>query len=382
MSIDECDQNRTALCPEDGKALDCLENSCGNLLDCAGEKKRDGYFDLVKFFVLFFMLWGHAIQYCSIDFDFFGNPVFKAIYGFHMPLFALVSGWFFFFSVQKYSFEYILKKKCLSMAFSIVSGNFLYWAFYVCIEIIRTKDTSLFVNGGWIDFLYGLWFLWAIMIAMAIVAFACKKVKNRIVSVLVVILGAALFFVFPNSVLCIFVYPYFLIGFAACKYKDKLKKFAPLRFLSIPLYPLLVGFYRDDYYIYVSGLWGRGYSALQLIGIDAYRFVTGVVGCVFVLTLVKPIFNLIKDKKICRVFADMGSKSLQVYVLQTIAYYVASVIVGDLISRTEYCAFVNAHWQVYSFVITFAFAILLYFLLYAITNVLYKTKIGKIVFGR
>lgn len=56
---------------------------------------RNGYFDCVKFFIVFCMLWGHAIQYCSVNYNFFSNIVFKAIYGFHMPLFALISGWFF-----------------------------------------------------------------------------------------------------------------------------------------------------------------------------------------------------------------------------------------------------------------------------------------------
>ena len=32
---------------------------------------RNGYFDCVKFFIVFCMLWGHAIQYCSVNYNFF-----------------------------------------------------------------------------------------------------------------------------------------------------------------------------------------------------------------------------------------------------------------------------------------------------------------------
>lgn len=197
-----------------------------------------------------------------------------------MPLFALISGWFFYSSVNKYTCEDILKKKCLPMACSIVGGNFLYWVVWVVTEIIRTGDVTLFVNGGWINQLFNLWFLWAIMLSMAIVGIAYAKIKNKWLSFFVMLLGTALFFLFPNSVQCIFVYPYFLIGFFACKYQDVFKKIAPLRFLSNPLYPLLVGFYGNDYYIYVSGLWGVDYTPLQYLYIDVYRFLTGLVGCV------------------------------------------------------------------------------------------------------
>lgn len=361
-------------------SVSCVESD--GRCDMSVMQNRDDYFDLVKFLILFCMLWGHVIQYCSVGFDFFANPIFKAIYGFHMPLFALLSGWFFFYSVNKYSLADIFKKKCLSIAFSIVAGNFLYWIVWGVVELIRSGDVTVFVNGGWINKLFGLWFLWAIMISMAIVSVSYKKIKNRFLSFVVMILGAALFFLFPNSVECIFVYPFFLMGFYACKHKDFLKKIAPLRFLSVPIYPLLVGFYGNDYYIYVAGLWGTEYTPLQYLGIDVYRFVTGIVGCIFVLTLMRPIYNLISGRKICTFFADMGSKSLQIYVLQTIAYYVVSVIVGDLLVKTNYCNYVNSHWELYCFVFTFAFAAVLFVALYFAVKLLYKIKIGKYLFGR
>lgn len=345
-------------------------------------EKRNDYFDVVKFFILFCMLFGHAIQYCSYEYDFFANPVFKAIYGCHMPLFALISGWFFFYSANKYTYEQILKTKCLSMVRSIVVGNFLYWVVFVVVELIRTKDVSVFVNGGWINQLFGLWFLWATMLSMVIVGFAYKKIKNGWLSLLCMILGTAVFFVFPNSVACIFVYPFFLIGFFACKHKDILKKIAPLRFLSIPLYPLLIGFYKNDYYIYVSGLWGGDYTPLQSLGIDAYRFVTGIVGCVFILTILRPVYNLISESKCCEIITKTGQKSLQVYVLQTIAFYLVSVVVRDCLAKTNYVGFMNRHFGLYTFAVTLAFAVLLMAILNAVIELLYRLKIGKFVFGR
>lgn len=343
---------------------------------------RNGYFDCVKFFIVFCMLWGHAIQYCSVNYNFFSNIVFKAIYGFHMPLFALISGWFFYYSVNKYTCEDILKKKCLPMACSIVGGNFLYWVVWVVTEIIRTGDVTLFVNGGWINQLFNLWFLWAIMLAMAFVGFAYTKVKNKWLAFLAMIVAIPLFFVFPNSVSNIFVYPFFLIGFYACKYKDALKKIAPLRFLSIVLYPLLIAFYGDNYYIDVAGLWGTDYTPFQYMYISSYRFVTGLVGCIFALTLLKGIHNLINDTKICKLFEKVGTKSLQIYVIQAIAFYLEKVVVDDVLSKTGYCEYINSHWQLHSFVFSFVFSIFLMIVIYWLTRLFYKIKIGKFIFGR
>lgn len=343
---------------------------------------RNGYADFVKFVVIFCVVWAHAVQHGTTGYNISANPVFKFIYGFHMPLFALISGWFFFYSANKYTLKEIFKKKCLSMAVAIIGGNFLYWVVWVVTEIIRTGDVTLFVNGGWINQLFNLWFLWAIMLAMAFVGFAYTKVKNKWLAFLAMIVAIPLFFVFPNSVSNIFVYPFFLIGFYACKYKDALKKIAPLRFLSIVLYPLLIAFYGDNYYIDVAGLWGTDYTPFQYMHISSYRFVTGLVGCIFALTLLKGIHNLINDTKICKLFEKVGTKSLQIYVMQAIAFYLEKVVVDDVLSKTGYCEYINSHWQLHSFVFSFVFSIFLMIVIYWLTKLFYKIKIGKFIFGR
>lgn len=60
------------------------------------------YLDTVKGVAIFLMVWGHCIQFFSVKgFDFFGDIVFKIIYSFHMPLFALVSGYLFYASASR-----------------------------------------------------------------------------------------------------------------------------------------------------------------------------------------------------------------------------------------------------------------------------------------
>ena len=53
---------------------------------------------------MWLVIWRHSIQYCYAgEQAFFENPVFKFIYGFHMPLFMIISGYLFFGSCQKYN---------------------------------------------------------------------------------------------------------------------------------------------------------------------------------------------------------------------------------------------------------------------------------------
>lgn len=102
--------------------------------------KRDRTIDIIKGVAIFLMLWGHCIQCGYLDlYDFYENPVFKAIYSFHMPLFMLVSGYLLYVSSLKYNdFRICLKKKIYTLAKAIVLGAILCFVFgYVCLHIAR-----------------------------------------------------------------------------------------------------------------------------------------------------------------------------------------------------------------------------------------------------
>lgn len=51
---------------------------------------RNIYLDVVKGIAMFLVIWGHCIQYFTASSTHYENIVFKVIYSFHMPLFALI----------------------------------------------------------------------------------------------------------------------------------------------------------------------------------------------------------------------------------------------------------------------------------------------------
>ena len=69
------------------------------------------------------VVYGHVIEHGMAPWggDFFANPVFKAIYTFHMPLFVFISGYLMAFSLRKRSTADAFKIKCNSLLAPFVS---------------------------------------------------------------------------------------------------------------------------------------------------------------------------------------------------------------------------------------------------------------------
>ena len=62
-------------------------------------KKRNEFLDIIKGITIFLVALGHCvvngngIKFIEKEL-FWGDPIYKFIYSFHMPLFALISGYF------------------------------------------------------------------------------------------------------------------------------------------------------------------------------------------------------------------------------------------------------------------------------------------------
>lgn len=98
-------------------------------------KKRSAYIDILKGLTMVLVVLGHCIQYgykpeYLTSRIFFDNPIYKAIYSFHMPLFALISGYLFYFSVNKRSFVQAIQNRIMSLLVPIISFATLSFAIH------------------------------------------------------------------------------------------------------------------------------------------------------------------------------------------------------------------------------------------------------------
>lgn len=77
-----------------------------NMLTPNCSSSRNLLIDFMRGIAICLVVLGHNIQYGSgrnflVSSDFYNNSVFKLIYSFHMPLFALIAGYVFFGLYEK-----------------------------------------------------------------------------------------------------------------------------------------------------------------------------------------------------------------------------------------------------------------------------------------
>lgn len=352
--------------------------------------KRNLFIDIIKGVAIFLMLWGHCIQYCTANsnIDFFENPLFKTIYSFHMPLFMLVSGYLFFYSFSKRDLKSLLIHKTQTLLHPIFFCSiFNYFATTVLFSLLKGSFFAA-LGGEWIHNITSLWFLWSVLIASLICAFICKKCDKLWLQIILFFVAIPIVAMFPNVDMNLYMYPYFVLGFYFAKYVDKLPKIIiNMKYFSLTLFPVLMMFYEKKHYIYTTGIFPyKSYSIPQILFIDAYRWLIGLVGSIFVITILQIIYEniVIKHSKpiISYALSHIGKNSIKFYVFSVpfLSSYLP-VIFPRLLSVLNIDNIFATNMFVYNYVFTFLLSVGYAFALYYIIKILEKIKITKILFG-
>lgn len=281
--------------------------------------QRNNTLDLYKGLAITLVLVGHAIQATcnALGLDCFDDIVFKTIYTFHMPLFMLISGYLFYFTLQKsQNYIHVFNKRFVNFILPIITLSLS----ITILTIIFSKNLTIHMvlkNLFQDVFLWRFWFLWSILLNTFVVSIAYKYISNSIITIILI---AILFLFIPDNIILAehkFVYPFFILGFIANKkgFVNKLHNYNISLLLLVICYAILWYFYKHDYYIYNSGFSIIGKSIAIQIYYDVYRFVIGCVGCaLFMLFLYK-----LKTQNILNIFIFLGQRTLGIYVLQMFA---------------------------------------------------------------
>ena len=275
----------------------------------------------MKGVTIFLVVFGHCIQYgngheFSRSGAFFDDILFKIIYSFHMPLFALVSGYLFFWSVNSRTPREVIIRQINSL----VLPSFSLAALFGTAGALRHVYAGDFAGVSaalWkmLDsFMHNLWFLWAMFLASMIVLLAREKFRDSMkfyVFVLVMLLFVPSRII-PNA--HIFVYPYFAAGYLWHRegLDEKVNLNVSLKAGIILLWCVMLMFYDRDSYIYTTGTaiikYRQGIFVPSQILTDAFRWMIGFAGCgavLILLKLVKPVNFL----------AALGRRSLGIYMI-------------------------------------------------------------------
>ena len=127
------------------------------------KKRNFAYFDILKFILIFLVVFGHIIEK-YIDFPLI-KSIYLFIYSFHMPLFVFVSGFF-----AKYN-----KSKCYNYLFLYFLLQIIH--IILSLTIIAPKSQYSFIDI--LGFIFApQWTLWYLL-ALAFWIFTLKFIKKN-----------------------------------------------------------------------------------------------------------------------------------------------------------------------------------------------------------
>lgn len=294
-------------------------------------EKRNVKYDICKGIACWLVIWGHTIQYCYAgDSAFYENFVFRFIYGFHMPFFMMISGYLYCVSCQKYELSLVIKKQSLRIAYPLFIGNEIHFLHKLIFEVRYINTFSDLLRLIYKTFT-GLWFLWSVLIISILVALiyystatSIKRSAGYIIVFMVLIIVPAK--IEPCKTMNVWMYPYFLTGFLLSEKRDaihqlKRGKRDGIKYVLLPLYPLLIPYFHYKDYIYTSGinLLGSDYGFKVQLLIDVYRWVLGYAGIFFMIVILQFLFRILYVKHmLSRMFGNLGQATLQIYIIQRV----------------------------------------------------------------
>ncbi|HEV2694992.1 MAG TPA: acyltransferase family protein [Verrucomicrobiae bacterium] len=276
---------------------------------------RNDFLDYLKGALIFLVVCGHLIQLVGYGDDtlFYKDPLFTAIYTFHMPLFMAVSGFVSFGMIVRSDFFTCVLRRFRQVIIPAICWPLLGLIALFLWSLFRADTFGHGVQAfkhSLASFRPGLWFLWAIFGSTVVVA-ALKRF--RLDRLQFFALAAVLVLFLPEGAnLYLFKYtlPFFCLGYALAK-GDQIrvpKSFSPLSLITI--FALSIGCYllwTNDTYVYTTRM-HPSFSNLSNIGL---RFVAGVVTSVAFVLLLAGCYRVAK----LPVLSLWGRRSLDIYII-------------------------------------------------------------------
>jgi fucose 4-O-acetylase-like acetyltransferase len=328
-------------------------------------KSRIEFIDLLKAFVMFSIMWFHSLGDLRTGYFVLADPVFKFFATLHMPLFYMISG-FFFSSSFNLSFKNFLQKKSVTLLIPHIAWGiivvFLDWglAFVGWNRPFCDKPLTIpsFLQGlfapdpGIGDF----WFFKDLFLTELIVFFSCKIFKKSYIAFIVSMLFVLMFSLSIETHGVIgrmqrYLIPLFWIGMLVktyypfvCRHLNKLLISAGIVF-SVCFY-----FYDYTYIVYAMDFlplinFQESFATGNLVfssnvGILVFSWLTAIAGSLFFFFLFQRFW---KKNGVTTLFSRCGQITLGLYPLQ-------AIVLQRIMNNT--LDFPNISIWVYRFIIT------------------------------
>lgn len=341
------------------------------------KSKRIEYIDALKGFAIFCVLWGHSLQYLKKEYDFFHNPIYEFIYSFHMPLFFMISG-FFFYSSLKLNFKDFLYKKSVQLLLPCVTWMVINYLMRFAAAIVSGNEHFLsnwmselkpvFSPGSW------PWFLRELFVGYFVVYVSLKLLKKNWLACPV---SLGIVFMIPFLEIQKFLLPMFWAGiYLKENYSVVLKYAKQILIVSGVAFAVCLLFWDGNYTMYKTTfpkLLEIPALSFDFTNIDvaAFYLFIGLCGSLFWFVLFGKIF---KNNKFFDYLSKIGVNTLAIYLLQRL-------ILENFINRTVDLAGMN-EW-VYNLIVTPLVSLAVLIVCMLIIKVVQKNRYMEfILFGK
>ena len=335
---------------------------------------RNSFLDLAKGVLILLVLIGHAIQYASGEaylsqMSYYNNWTFKLIYGFHMPLFMVISGYLFYYSIESKKSMEIIWGRLRSLVVPIFAFAFLVWLFQFHPEFSFLDQIRNYLSCA----RYTLWFLWALLYCSMGLLLVHLLAKDNVIVCIVLILFS---YLTPDkwfSELYKFMFPCFLFGYLAHKnnwiefFKQNIMIVAGV---TTALYVLAIFAYYDiDTYVYISGscVLKKGMFDWHQLFVNLYRTLVGICGSVAFMSGLYIVHGFLSENNMVeRWLVTIGTMTMGIYCIQNYFWILYSNYVDWLVEPI----FLN---RLLAFVVSFVVSIL-------ITMLVKRVKVLNVLF--
>jgi fucose 4-O-acetylase-like acetyltransferase len=271
------------------------------------EFKRVEFIDALKGFAIFLVIWGHTIQQFDVD----SNYLFAFIYSFHMPLFFIISG-FFFQSSLKLKFNEFLYKKGMQLFYT-----WFLWCVLLGIYQFATHrlDNAGPMQVGILVFNRYFWFLRQLF-ASYLIAYLGYKLFKKDVWVAIIIICFVI--VFPFFRLQSFYLPLFLFGIFLKQYYSFIANHLnKLLLSSFIVFGICLFFWKSDYLQVFPALFSIKTFSYTFPNWQQslFRWLIGISGSLFFFVL---FWKTYMPNAIYSYLNTRGKYTLTIYILQVI----------------------------------------------------------------
>lgn len=270
-------------------------------------KIRDPFFDIIKASAIYLVILGHVFLECFNYSKFkdgvYSNDFFNVIYSFHMPLFMLISG-YFFYRINDPLLE-IIKSKFKQLIIPTIT----FGSIHCLLLFFITKE--FFPHLIFLDYWYCKSLFICIIIYVCFYKILKKKLLASIIPIIIII-----YFGLGTRYWLPMMYPFFCFGTVLRKCNLKTIFNYKLMLLYVALYVIFYICNRNDIDKY---LFSTIFVNIKFYSSTIYylliKYSLAILGC---LSFMSILYNISKLCRFHRLVEVIGMKTLPIYLLQGI----------------------------------------------------------------